>query len=286
MVRWVLETAVFEKESEKLIEEIKKQGHELYLADGRETVWGGKPLPYLGDESKPTVVRGSIEFCNYLLREFCEWYPGTYMTMENYSCTHYYPYFNSRLLNEEYVMLPFGELGRRKDWLYKTLGEADTVFIRPNRGNKIFTGQLVYKENWDKDLTRLGFYDTPQDELCVVARPKKLAYECRFIVVKDRVVCGTRYKNYNDVNQDSIVIPADCELFKETQKIVTESKYQPDIVWSIDMTFDLSKDSPKDGIVVMEVGAFSCCGLYGCPPDIVVREVSKAAEEDWKDIYG
>ena len=280
-MKWVVETTVFEQEAPALVEEIKKQGHELHLADGKEIVWGGKPLPSPFDEKTPIVVRGSIEFCNHVKRN-CDWFPGVYMDMTRYNCTEYYPIFGDKLLNDEYVMLPFGELGRRKEWLYKTLGEADTLFIRPNRGNKIFSGQLVFKENWDKDLDRLGFYDTPQDELCVVARPKKLGVECRLIVVRDRIICGTTYKDH------------DNELMKKPLPIYNEAfigwannwfkttGYIPDTVWSLDITYDKSDGQYK----VLEVGAFSCCGLYGCPPSIIVEEVSKVAQEEWDDLYG
>jgi hypothetical protein len=52
-------------------------------------------------------------------------------------------------------MLPIGELNRRKEFLLKTLGKENTLFIRPDDEAKLFTGQTIELERWDKDFVKL-----------------------------------------------------------------------------------------------------------------------------------
>jgi len=194
--------------------------------------------------------------------------------MDAFDCTNYYPHFGSNLVNEEYIMLPWGELRRRRDWLFKKVGSSDAVFIRPNRGNKIFTGKVVHKEDWDKDLDLLGFYEVPDDELCVVAYPQNLGSEFRWVIVDGKVVSGCKYKT---VSHPEI---AEFTPIKEfIQRIVDRAEFNPERVWIMDTCH--TKEGHKHQ--VLEVGCFSCSGLYTCPVEPIVREVSRVALEEWKE---
>ena len=59
-------------------------------------------------------------------------------------------------------MIPFGELPRLKDNLFDTFGIEDKIFVRPDSPIKLFTGQTIQRQTFDKDYDYLGFYDFPQ----------------------------------------------------------------------------------------------------------------------------
>lgn len=277
--KWLLETTVFEQNADnKIIELLEQKGAECKLAHGAHEIWGAKTYLDLFGPRECVVVRGSIEFCGQVARE-SQWVPGVYMTMKNYDCTNYYPVFGDKLLNEDYIMLPYGELSRRKDWLFETLGEKDTLFIRPNRGNKIFKGQLIYREKYERDLRQLGFYDVEPQELCVVARPQNLISEVRCVVVDGKVITGSKY--IEDGKLVPNAGPVDFGWLCLAQSCVDAVSYRPDRAWCIDLC------QTKDGrIRILEVGAFSCAGLYGCDIETIIDAVSFTAEQEWMEYYG
>lgn len=278
--KWLLETTVFEQNADnKMIELLDKKGMECKLAHGAHEIWGVKTYLDLFGPQDCVVVRGSIEFCGEVRRE-SPWVPGVYMTMDNYDCTNYYPIFGDRLLNQDYTMIPYGDLRRKKYWLFETLGEQDALFIRPNRGAKIFKGQVIYKERFEKDLKQLGFYDVPDRELCVVARPQNLVSEVRCVVVDGKVITGSKYiengklvPNAEPIDFTWLCLAQSCVDYAPT--------YRPDRAWCLDLC------QTKDGrIRILEVGAFSCAGLYGCDVDTIIDAVSLTAEQEWEEYYG
>lgn len=281
-ITWIVEHFGLNKGEDDLRAEIVRQGHTLINAAGKEIMYGDAIIPKVDG---PVVVMGSIQFCGYVLHKRPDLASGVCMTMPNYECTVYYPHFGQDLLNSEYCMLPFGELNRRKEWLFDKFGVDRTVFIRPNSGNKVFTGQLVYKENWNKDIERIGFYDVAPCELCVVARPKPLGEESRFVVVKGKVISGSVYRDVNNIFLSGEVEPAnpDSVLWHQAQYFVNKTTYNPDHAWVIDLAWDREDEVYK----VLEVGAFSCCGIYGCQVEPIITEVSRVIEKNYEsELFG
>lgn len=279
-VKWLIESTVFEKQAENSLLTSLTNAHIDYkIVDGAEQMYGVSDFVNLFSPEDCVVVRGSIEFCG-LVKRRASWIPGVYMTMKAYECTKYYPIFGNTLLNsEEYFMMPYGELSRKKDWLFDTVGIEDTIFIRPNRGNKIFTGKTVQKERFEKDLELLGFYNVSNDELCVVGRPYNVTTEFRFVVVDGRIVTGSQYKDVKGRLIDNPVETPEHNWWLP-QQYINKLGYEPDRAWCIDMCMT------KDGnYKVLEIGAFSCCGLYGCNTDKIVAAVSQAAKNEWYEEY-
>jgi hypothetical protein len=57
-------------------------------------------------------------------------------------------------------------------------------------------------------------------------------------------------------------------------------EYNPDRAWTLDICM-----TEHGNFYVLEVGCFSCAGLYAMNFETVVREISRIALEDWKEIY-
>lgn len=227
-------------------------------------------------EDECIICRGSIQFVSEIQRK-CKWIPGTYYTKEKYLCSSYYPYFGEHLLNSDYIILPFGDLTRRKEWIFDTLGEDRTIFLRPNSGGKVFTGTLINKETFEKDIHLLGPYNIDKGELCVVSRPYNLTIENRYVVVKNKVITGSSYRDEKNRIIENHVPLVD---FDWIQGILDEVRYEPDPAWVVDTC--ITKGGKQ---AILEINSFSCSGLYGCDMDKVVKAVNEVALEEWGEYH-
>ena len=281
--KWFIETTIFEKNIQGLLDEITRQGMEYKTAEGAEERWGCPTYLDLFKKDDCVIYRGSLEFGGQVMRE-APWIPGVYRDLPKYDCTNYYPKFGDDLLNEEYIMIPWGDLRRRKDWLFEKVGNNGAVFIRPNAGNKIFSGKVVYEELWDKDLELLGFYDVPDDELCVVCYPMNVAEEMRWVVVDNEIITGSMYSVSQKLLEEPVTLTRESPAWRNAQRMLDGVEYSPERVWTFDTCFTKGMD-PMGEYYVLEVGCFSCAGLYGADPEIVVREVSRVALEEWKECH-
>jgi len=267
--KWLLETDVFDENLERLVAEIKKQDMEVKVH---------RFMPFDSDTDclklyEPddcVIFYGSLDVGKYLQR-ISPWVPGVYCTLDNYKCSHYYHIFGDLLLNRRYVMMPFGELNRRKFFLFNHLGEDNAVFLRPDRGDKIFTGQVCTLETWDKDFDLMSFHHTEPHEICVVAQPKNIIAEWRLIIANNKVIAGSEYKPKEISN-----VPESVLSF--ANHILLNGTISPDPVWVLDIA-----ETDQHVLAVLEINSFSCSGLYGCNLEPIVREVSRIALQEWSD---
>lgn len=272
-VKWLIEKDVMHGEVEstqRLTDALKRQNIDHKVV---EYVPYSGSTAYLASflQEDCVVFHGSLQFGAQIRRE-AKWIPGVFHNPPKYSCTAYYPALGEYLLNENYIMLPYGELKRRTEYLYEHLGQDRAIFIRPNVGDKLFTGKLVYKENFDKDVEMLGFYDVPPEALVVVAEPSNLNAEWRFVVTENGVAAGSQYRKGVMVWRDVAYPQEALDLANEIVK-----KYKPDEAWVVDIC--LTKSGRYR---LMEIGCFSCCGLYECNRDAVIAAVTAAALKEWE----
>jgi hypothetical protein len=274
-VGWLFETDVFDEGISRLVDEVKRQGMEAHIASYLNNQPGVSEASYL-DLFPPhscVVFYGSLNFAKQVRRE-ATWLPAPYDEGPAHRCVTYYPPLGEHLLAQDYTMLPYGELRRMKKKLYKRHGLSETLFIRPDSGNKIFTGQLVYAESFEKSLDRMGFYEVPSSELVVVSEPRVIKAEWRFVVADHRVIAGSQYRRNNEKEVSPIV---DDRAWELAEKVAAEG-FQPDRVWTMDIC-----RSGADHYYLLEIGCFSCAGLYACEAEPIVREVSRIALEEWKE---
>ncbi len=263
--KWLIEEDVLESTT-LLIDALKLQGitHKVVPSNIRQD----NAFLACFEPRDCVVFVGSLPFGKQILKN-SKWCPGVYYNIDAFNCTHYYPPLGKYLLNENYIMLPYGELIRRKEYLYDAFGEDRTLFIRPNRGDKLFTGKQVFKEDFEEDVDQFGFRQLTPQELIVVANPQNIQYEWRFIAVEGRIITGSQYKA-GDRFAPEEGYPEAKLLAEEIAKI-----YQPDPVYVVDICQNKSGE-----FKVMEVGCFSCAGFYKSDCNIIVDEVSKLA---WKE---
>jgi hypothetical protein len=211
------------------------------------------------------------------------WVPGSFCTLPNFQCSKYYTHFGKYLLNDEYLMMPLAEVKRRKEKLFLPYhqgglspdGNDPQFFVRPSTGFKSFTGQIVRASHFDADYETISGYGADPEELVVVAGPRRIVGEWRFIVCEHKVIAGSQYKPH----MQSLALSPTDKCAKELAQKIAAEEWQPDPMWSIDIC------KTSSGFSLLEINSFSCSGFYCCDVEPIVREASRLALQDWQETH-
>lgn len=267
--KWLIESDKLGEDIPLLVKEIKKQGFECKVIT--DSVYSDIKWSDLYKSTDCVIFYGSIGMGGLIRRT--NWIPGLYSNLHNYDVSYYFPAFNKFLLNSEYALIPYGDLLNKKEWIFRTFSSKDAVFIKPNSGYKRFTGKLVYIEYYDRDVEIFGAGGIRSEELVLVSPPYNILEEYRFFVVDNKVISGTEYK------PDKIELKNNNEAWLFAEKVLSEVDYSPDRAWTLDICKTVYD------YYVLEIGCFSCAGLYKANLEPIVKEVSRVAFEDYKDFY-
>ncbi len=275
-VCWLIDGDIFGHYRDELVAEIRGQGHDAKFADSPNPgySWDDEGNSHLAAFSNDAcvVVHGAIDLVTRVQRAKV-WTPGVFATVSNFACSSYFCHFGEFLLNRDYIMLPFAELSRRRDFLFDTLAVDDTVFVRPDSPLKLFTGQTARRETFDGDLELMGFYDFPRNALVVVSRPQEIVAEWRFVIADGKVISGSEY------TRDGVFAPQPrYELQAHELAVrVASAGYEPDPVWVMDIC-----QTSDEAYHLLEIGGFSFADLYANDKRAVVEAVSATALEVWE----
>ncbi len=267
MLTWFLEKNFSESQKE-MRDEIISQGFNVKILSCYE-------LPKLELDEYPLcgIFYGSINFIRTSRK--LEVVPGKYCNFPLYDCTSYYPKLGKFLLNSHYVLIPFGELGRKLSFISRVFGNE--LFIRPNFGSKIFDGGIfdVNELASYPDISKMSvFYECFPDTLILISDKKQINDESRFLVVDGKVVAGSYYiidgefESYEYLSKDR-------QEWNFAQKIADD--YQPERCFTIDIC------NNDNGNHLLELNSFSSAGLYSCNVKSVIKEVSKVAIDDYNN---
>ncbi|REJ66320.1 MAG: DUF4343 domain-containing protein [Planctomycetota bacterium] len=277
-VNWLLDADLFEDYRDELISAIRDQGFGVKLLQVPSPPFRWEDVGCSYRETFPeeacVISHGDIELVTRIHRER-RWTPGAFGTVENFACSSYVCHYGKYWLNRDYIMLPFGELDRCRDFLFAALGRDDRIFIRPDSPLKLFTGQLATRSTFDQDLEFMGFYDFPRESLVVVSTPKDIVAEWRFVIAQHQIVAGSQYKLNGELDYRAEFDDHAHELARS----IAALEYEPDPVW----VMDIGKTS--DGSYhLLEIGGFSFADLYACNKVDVVAAVSATAQSVWKEL--
>ena len=275
-VGWLIDGDMFPHYRDELVAAVKSQGHtaKLIHAPNPPFRWDDVGCSYR--ETFPAdlcvVAHGDIALVAKIQEEQ-RWKPGVFATTENYFCSKYAIHFGEFWLNRDYLMLPFGELNRRKQFLIDTLGVGGNIFVRPDSPLKLFTGQTASAETFEADVEYMGFYEFPHDSMVVVSTPKSIRREWRFVATDREIVAGCLYCKNGDFDPKA-------EVDHNAQKLantIASHPWSPDPVWIIDVC-----ETADGDYHLLEIGGFSFADLYVCDKPAVVEAVSSAATAEWR----
>lgn len=268
-VNWLVED--FNEDLGHFVDEIKRQGHTVEVV---------KYVPFeSGDyntftDDQCVIFHGSLNLMRQLQRQK-KWVPGGWCNFKNFECTTYYAHFGKYLLNGSYMMMPLAEMIRRKQELLSFYGGV--LFVRPSTGFKTFTGQVLFEATFDKDVEWFVEFAKPED-IVAVSKARTLGNEYRFWVAQKKVIAGSQYKIKGSVELERYD-PAKhpVEALQLAERIAAE-EWEPDPLYVIDVV------NEGDNWFLLEINAFSCSGLYDVDPEPLVREASRIALDEWKEL--
>lgn len=270
--KWLFETGVFDDNLQELVDAVKDQGMEYQTT--RYVPFEGSTYADLYQPNDCVVAYGSLQMISDVQRKV-KWVPGAYCNLSYFECTHYYPRLQKYLLNNPCIMLPYGMLLGQKEFLLSTIGNNNCLFVRPSSGFKIFSGTVIHQDNYEKDVEYLGFYDVEPEKMVVVAEPKNIQREWRLVIVDKKVVAASLYKE-----NEKLILREGCPVEVKDFAELVAHQWQPEAVWTMDIAQKYNND-----LKVIEIGSFSCSGLYACNKSDIIQAVSECAAKEWNDIY-
>lgn len=271
-LQWLIEDFERDNSFRELADEVRRQGMECRVIRYEPYESGSLDL-YKEDEH--VLFQGSIQFANQVKKEKSGW--TVWATWRNFLCSTYYAHWGKWLLNDKYLMMPFGDLKRRyREFLdaWTSRDASGAFFVRPDSNQKTFcatvlTGERDFGSAEKTANTWSGLlYDPPPEELVVVAPVQRIHKEWRVVCTRGKVVTGSRYKTWGQVDYKA-------ELPHDVARLALEicsGDFQPDPMYVLDIC-----DSPEKGLRLLEAGAFSVAGLYHCDLEAVVRTAAGIA---------
>lgn len=276
-VGWLIDGDMFPHYRDDLVNAIQTQGHtaKLIYAPSPPFRWDDVGVSYRDTFPKEhcVVSHGDIELVSKIHSEK-RWRPGAFATINSYFCSSYVNYFGTYWLNQDYTMLPFGDLKRQKQFLFDTFGVDGQIFVRPDSPLKLFTGQTASSKSFDADIEYMGFYEFPNESIVVISSPKKIVREWRFVVANKIVVAGCLYCENGEFGPRP-------EIDTDAQSLASQiamNPYSPDPVWIVDIC-----ETADGKYHLLEIGCFSFADLYACSKSDIVNAVSAVALTQWQD---
>ena len=170
------------------------------------------------------------------------------------------------------------EIVESPDRLYATRARDGAIFIRPDSGEKEFTGSVVVREcfnDW-KDHVQ-DARSVPPDTLCVVSTPVTIHKELRLIVSRGRVITGSTYRVAGERHKEPLEDQPDAaQMIAFAERVLADS---PPLLPPVNV-LDVAED--EHGLSLMEVGCWCCAGLYESDRLKLAHAVSEAAEEQFQ----
>lgn len=255
-MRWLLEPEVFNGELTPFIEVLKESGEDYTICE-----FGESYEEYISDFITDDVVfHGSYQFAR-LIKEKTKW-KAIYCNFPKFECNYYYPKFGDNLLNSDYLILPFGDMNRKRDWLFTVYQK--NLFIKPVTSFKKFTGMVLDPNNWNREIKLLSLRVDPE-ELILITRYTDIIKEWRLVIADGKIITGCEYAPNRISGVPELVQ-------KYAQDILNSVKYNPDPIWILDIC---EWRWQKNKFSILETGPFACSGLYACDPKPIIETIKK-----------
>lgn len=142
------------------------------------------------------------------------------------------------------------------------------IFVRPDKDDKLFAGQVVKVEDLLDWSEKVCFYEEFKNEPIIISQPERIKTEWRLFIVNGEVVSGSQYRSDGRLDvrpgYPEDIVPWVHERIEN---------YEPSPVF----VMDVCKVFEHDEYMIIEVGCFNSAGFYGSDIDKIVNKVSTFA---------
>jgi ATP-grasp domain, R2K clade family 2 len=266
-VNWLIERDIFDAD-EQFVEALSRQNYTY------------KNVKYLDFDPRQSnlyfpdhecvLFRGTLNLGRNVLRT--SWIPGAYMDERNLRCTTYYTYFGAHLLNNQYFILPLGELIRRRNEILGYFDSPGELFIRPDSNMKTFRAGVFDLQKLNTMAALSSELGRDATTLVLVSRKRSIAREWRFFIYKNEIITGSLYLVGEERIDEQI---KGGYLVDYLNNVLQQVNWYPDLLYSIDIC------ESNGELYILELGSYSCAGEYGADLDLMIEYGAKAALEDF-----
>lgn len=265
-VKWLIDST-YDSDTDKLIEVLQKQEKTFNLFTIKDfyTCFMPDPrwdlIPY--DKNDNVFFVGSIRMAQKIQR-YTPWLPGIIGDFKFVECVNYYPILREFLLNKEYIFTNIKILRENWGFYQKCLGED--IFVRPNTGDKIFTGGVYHDPQELFDSNQVYLNDQLLNtELAVLSKAVNIDAEYRYLVVDGKAITGSSYR----IGGELVYQRASKELHGYVDEVACIlGQYEPASI--VDVAVVDSKP------YVLEINTVSSSGLYDMDMNLYVESVEYA----------
>jgi len=257
---WYVQKDVFgEEEETRLKETLDKLNIGRCDCDGLR-IEGANSKP--GRNRRP-VFRGALEFVTSMSSVFDAGHPG--VTPPRYRCSIYYDPWLPAMLNHDYFLVPWSSLEKHGNDYFETMA-CDKLFIRPNSGYKIFTGNYITKKWLSKDLEvikGLPGNNAEEDTLVLVAPYQEIKSEFRCMMHRSKMVSYSYYSGEEMFGEN-----LEGRLTRYVESAAYNANYFPDTYYTIDVAV-LSNGE----LSIIELNSLFSAGWYDADYEKIVRHI-------------
>jgi hypothetical protein len=267
---WLLDEKQEESGASDLRNAIEAAG-DRHLTISRREARNGTAAQTLPLHSCPTLAYGSIEFAKAIRADF---YPGKWCDWAALRCEHYYATLGALLLNDDYILLPAGEVKRRQNVM---LQQWQQMFLRPVRADKPFSGFVVARDQAEEIERQLS--GVLSHDLIVLAPAKEIEAEYRTVAVRGRgIVAASQYMRESQLH---IERETPVEALQVAEHVVTALGSDfPDPMYVVDIA------RYRGEYRLLEINGFSFASFYACDLEVIVRAAHEEAVREWQEMQG
>ena len=259
---WWIQTNMEGVDTAPMIDEVLSQGMQVRKIECRP----GEKIHFGEYDPQDCILcYGEIDFVRQV-NQRAPFIPGVWCNFTNMKCSTYYAYLGEHLLNQQYTMMPVGDLLRRWDRMVEQATDQ-SWFIRPDSGAKPFTGYVVTPDEKHKIQTLVQAVGP--EMLIIISPEKQITAEWRFVICDKKVAAGCQY-----LPTESPSYPTSSLRLAE---IIASQEWQPDLCYTVDIAESEGK------MHLLEINSFSSAGFYDCDVASIIKHASIIAEKEWND---
>jgi hypothetical protein len=218
------------------------------------------------DPNRPVILYGYLGIVKDVFRRHIYLSPFAWCNFNELKCSNYYTFWGNYIVQQLYAFYPLDEIARNRDFIFKTYGSSDCVFIRPDDNMKTFIGEVVEKEKFEYWWRHCRDQSNPNC-LCVVSRPEPIQKEWRFVIKEGKVITGSQYLPEVKSN-----FP-DAAASKAEE--IARTPWQPHPIYIMDIA--LTNGEYR----LMECGSINVAGLYSCDLKAFIRAINDLLPEEF-----
>lgn len=262
--KWVIQDLVHGEDILPIIDALNETGTEYTIMDSKIS-YKSKDLILYG-EFDCVFTYGSIQFAR-TIQTYTRWCPGAVYDSRDYDMCNLVSRYQDQMFNHDGVFMTHGQFSK--------LPCVNSYFVRPNDGNKLFSGQLI--GNRSDRIYLESKCKVP--ELLWVASPKKIHQEFRLIVRDKKIITGCQYGFNSNTSEYVFKEITDSDIARIQSSLVLD--------WTPDKMFVMDVHEDEQGkITIVEFNALSTSGWYCSDILKIVKNINEMCEETFREEYG